>query len=472
MTRGGVWSMRLALLAITVLVYFPLWKNQFVDYDDEQLITYNPYVTGGLSWEGFCWAWTHHEGPYWMPVTWITFQVDALATPHAEPRNANLSTLCPLMFHAQNLFWHACNVQLLFALLLRLTQLPWRCFVVSALFAVHPMQVESVAWAIERKDMLMCLFGLLSLWAYARYVESRSPLLYLAMLLAYQCSLMCKPMLLTFPCVLLLFDFWPLRRWTPWAGSRKTLQPTPRSATLGRLLLEKVPVLAVATIMAIVTLATRVGESMPDLTLVDRVMNALSGYRWYIVTTFYPVDLCIFYPHPVHDWKWLPSLVGLALVLVGSLASLLLAARYRWLPMGWFWFLGTLVPVIGLTQGGHQAWADRFCYWPHIGLFIAIVWGFAEVAAALRLPALLAAGAWGAVLATFMVLTWIQIGYWRDSVSVWEHAVAVTENNDKACEHLAVAYRRVGRLDEARSQIDEALRIQRDRRLRFLQRAR
>lgn len=469
MSRGGVWTMRVVLLAMTVLAYIPLWKNNnFVDYDDELLITNNSHVTEGLTWKGFCWAWTQCLGPYWMPITWLTFQADAVATPNAEPANASASALCPAMFHAQNLFWHACNAQLLFALLLHLTQLPWRCFLVSALFAVHPMQVESVAWAIERKDVLMCFFGLLSLWAYTRYVEKRSWLMYLAMLLAFQCSLMCKPMLLTFPCVLLLFDFWPLCRWTPRFAARKTLPPTPRSAPVGQLVVEKLPVFAVSLIMAGVTWATRPGLSMPDLTLADKFMNALNGYRWYLASTIYPLDLAVFYQHPAHDWSWPQSLAGLALIVAGTVITVVLARPCRWLPVGWFWFLGTILPVIGFTQGGHQSWADRFCYWPHIGLFIVMVWGVFELAAAIRLPAGIACAGWGAALASCMALTWIQVGYWRNSVSLWEHAAAVSEDSDKAREHLAVAYRREGRFEEAEAQIIESLRIQRDRRLRWM----
>jgi protein O-mannosyl-transferase len=464
-----VWGLRCVLLAMTALAYVPLWNADFIDYDDEQLIIENTHVIEGLTPAGIYWAWTNHEPPYWMPITWLSFQFDAFFPSEARTQIAGQSRLSPVVFHAQNLFWHVCNVQLLFALFLRLTAKPWRSFLIAALFAVHPMHVESVAWAIERKDVLMCFFGLLSVWAYVRYVEKPGWVAYLGMLLAYQTSLMCKPMLITLPFVLLLLDYWPLCRLHPQSvPANPNSKVEKRQIPLGSLLLEKFPVFVVALLMAGQTMATRPGIPMIDITLVSRLMNAFTGYECYLSKSFYPVRLSIFYPHAGNNWSLLHSLVGAGLLFSCTAISFWQAKRWRWLPVGWLWFAGTLVPVIGLTPGGHQAWADRFSYWPHIGLFIVVVWGTGELANRLRLPAVVLGSVWAVVLASLMVLTWLQVGYWRTSTVVWEHAVAVTEDNDFAHQRLSVCYRREGRLAEADFHLLESARIQRVKRQRTL----
>lgn len=467
MSGTRVWAMRGVLLAMTALAYVPVWNNDFIDYDDEPFITKNPHLMKALTPAGIQWAWTCQEPPYWMPVTNISFLFDAFLSSKSQVSNE----LSPVVFHGQNLFWHICNAQLLFALLLHLTAKPWHCFLVAALFAVHPMHVESVAWAIERKDVLMCFFGLLSLWAYIWYVEKRSWMAYLVMLLAYQASLMSKPMLITLPFVLILLDYWPLCRF-----QFRATQPDPvfemgkRQVPFGWLFLEKLPVFVVALLMAGQTMVTRSGDSMPDLSIVGRAMNGLAGYECYLYKTFYPVGLAVFYPHPGNNWSVLHCLVGAGLLLCCTAISLWWAKRCRWLPVGWFWFAGTLVPVIGLVQGGHQGWADRFSYWPHIGLFIVVVWGTAELANWLHIPDLVLGSMWAMVLGSLMVLTWLQVGYWRTSIVLWEHAVAVTEDNSFAHEHLSMNYRREGRLEEAEYHNIQAAQIQRVKRRQSLSR--
>jgi protein O-mannosyl-transferase len=461
MTGTKVWALRGLLLAMPVLAYLPLWSNDFIDDDDEPFLTTNAQVIGGLTPAGVEWAWTYHS-PYWMPITWLSFQFDALFP--STFQSSSQSGLNPLVFHGENLFWHVCNIQLLFALFLRLTGMPWRSFSVAALFAVHPMHVESVAWAIERKDVLMCFFGLLSLHAYVRYVEKRSWMAYAGMLLAYQASLMCKPMLLTLPVLLFLLDFWPLCRFRlPVISSNRKFEVKEQQVPLGALFLEKLPVFAVAIVMAGVTMATRPGNPMPDLGLFDRAMNAFSGYAGYLSKTFYPDRLAVFYPHARHDWSPSLTYVGMGLVFICTAVALWQANRWRWLPVGWLWFVGTLVPVIGLTQGGYQGWANRFSYWPHIGLFVVIVWGSAEIAKRLRIPSSIWGGVWAIVLGSLMMLTWIQVGYWRTGIELWEHALAVTEDNDRAHQHLAILYRREGRVEEADYHLHEEYRIQRER---------
>lgn len=452
------------LIAMTTLAYLPIWNNDFIDDDDEYMITTNPYVLNGLTRTGVEWAWWY-QAPYWMPITWLSFQFDAGFPPTSQfPTQPNLN---PLVFHGESLFWHTCNALLLFALFNRLTGKVGRSFLVAALFAIHPMHVESVAWAIERKDVLMCFFGLLTLLAYVWYVEKRSWMAYVGMLLAYQASLMCKPMLLTLPFVLLLLDYWPLCRFRfRSAQSKQVFESEKQQVPLGRLFLEKLPVFFVAVLMAGQTMATRPGNPMPDLGLIGRSMNAFSGYACYLSKSFYPDRLAFFYPHPRQNWSLPLSLVGMSLVFGCTAIAIWQANRRRWLPVGWLWFVGTIVPVIGLTQGGLQAWANRFSYWPHIGLFIVIVWGASELANWLRIPSLIRGGVWAGVLAILMALTWIQVTYWKSGITLWEHTLTVTEDNDHAHEHLSFLYRREGRLADADFHAEEAYRIQLKRRLR------
>src|SRR5579872_4484623 len=441
------WTLSLALAAMTVLAYHSLWQNEFVDFDDEHLITTNDHVIRGLTAEGIDWSWTNHEAPYWMPITWLSFQLDACLLNDSSTSQSHLN---PMAFHGQNLFWHICNVQLLFALILRLTGMTGRSFLVAAIFAVHPMHVESIAWASERKDVLMCFFGLSSIWCYVHYANSKSWWSYAGMLITYQASLMSKPMLLTLPFILLLLDYWPLGR----LRSHTTQQQPLRS-----LILEKIPMFLVALTIAGHTMATRPGNPMPDLGIFDRSMNALSGYACYLARTFYPHHLAVLYLHPGSNCSLLQVCCGAGLLILCSALAVRRARDWRWLPVGWFWFVGTLLPVIGLTQGGHQAWADRFSYWPHIGLLIAVVWGVSELAERLRVSALLRIGICTSVLGVLMSLTSIQVGYWRNSTTLWEHAIAVTEHNDRAHQHLSICYRRQGCLSDAEYHLHEATRI-------------
>ena len=421
-----------------------------VDWDDEVYITENPGVLGGLSWGGLHWAWKNDEAPYWQPLTWLSFQFDAHCFSTRTPQRAVV--LSPAAFHGQNLFWHCGSVLLLFGLLRRLTGASGRSFLVAALFAVHPMHVESVAWAIERKDVLSGFFGLLTLWAYVRSVERPGWKWSLATATAFLASLLSKPTLITLPFVLLLLDYWPLRRQQPF----------------GRLVREKGPFFALAAWAAVATLTTRAQHgsvvSWDVLPLSARLANALTAYGWYVASTFCPSRLAILYPHAYRNWSVPGAVAGGTTLLVLTLLAVWQVRRRPWFLVGWLWFVGTLVPVIGLAQGGAQAWADRFSYWPHIGLFAAIVWGFGELADHCRIPALVCGTTGAVVLGSLAALTWIQVGYWKNSQTLWQHALAVTENNDHAHQHLAICYRRQGALREADAHSFEAFRIQSERR--------
>jgi tetratricopeptide (TPR) repeat protein len=458
MLRIGVLPLCALLLILTVAAYLPLWKNEFVDFDDELYITTNPPVARGLTWSGFRWAWTTYHGRYWMPLTWLSLQVDAqlFSTRSLEGQWLPSS----VAVHGQNLFWHAASVLLLFVLLDRLTRARWCSFVVAALFAVHPMHVESVAWAAERKDVLCVFFGLVTLWLYTRWTARPGWLGYLAMTAAFAASLLAKPMLLTLPFVLLLLDYWPLGRLAAGTGGDK-----PRRS-LAWLVLEKVPLLALAAVVGVITM---VGRERSDavvplsvLPLSARLANAFTAYGWYVARTFWPTDLAVLYPHPYRDWSAGAALAGGLTVLALTGLAVWQARRRRWLIVGWLWFAGTLVPVLGLAQGGEQAWADRFSYWPHVGLFIAAAWGLGELLERWRVGAWVRGAAGTLCLACLAALTWVQVGYWRNSAVLWERALAVTRDNDVAHLHLGYYYLQQDRLYKAHSHFAEAVRIRPD----------
>ncbi len=442
------------LLALTVVAYLPLWDNNYIDFDDGVYVTENPRVTEGITARGFTWAWTTLHGNYWQPVSWLSLQIDAqfFSTSSAEPP-------LPAAVHGENLGWHAASVLLLFGLLYRLTGAWWRSCLVAALFAVHPLHVESVAWAAERKDVLSVFFGLLTLWAYVRRAAAPGPLRYAVLVAAYTLSLLSKPMLMTLPFLLLLLDYWPL-------GRLGTGTAAAAAVPLGRLVLEKVPLFLLAAASAVATAVARaetgVAVSLATLPLSARLANAATAYGWYLSHTVWPRDLAVLYPHPEDHWRVLPALAGAAALLGGTLVSLWQVRRRRWLAVGWFWFVGALLPVIGLAQGGAQAWADRFVYWPHVGLFVAVVWGLGEWAARWRIPVAATGTAAALLLAALAALTWTQVGYWHDPVTLWERARAVTTGNYFACTHLANHYLKCQRPDLAVEQGAEAVRIRPD----------
>jgi protein O-mannosyl-transferase len=465
MRRVRTWHLCLGLLALTVAAYLPLWKNDFIDFDDESYITANPRVIQGLSWSGVGWAWASVDHHYWQPLSWLSLQLDAHFFSTRSPEGRTV--LSPAAFHGQNLFWHACSALLLFGLLLRLTGARGPSLLVAALFALHPMRVESVAWAAERKDVLCVFFGLLTLWAYTRYLERPGWVRYLGVAAAFAASLMSKPLLITLPFVLLLLDYWPLRRlWPAPALPGASEGAAPVRVSLGRAVLEKVPLFLMAAAVAAVTVVSReqTGATVPlsALPLSARLANAVTAYGCYLSATFWPVGLAVLYPHPLENWALLPALAGGGALLALTVLSLWQARRWPWLAVGWLWFAGTLVPVIGLAQGGEQAWADRFTYWPHIGLFLAVVWVGRDVAARLRVPVSVSAAVAALAVGWLAVLTWQQLGHWRGTVSVWERALAVTEGNHRAHLNLGRYYFDRGQYDEAEAHVAAAVRLQPD----------
>lgn len=428
--RNAPWLLSLILLAGTFLLYCSLAGYQFIGYDDQIYVTENYIVLKGITLQGLKWAFTTFTLPYWHPITWVSHMLDV------EFFGVN-----PAAHHYMNLLLHSINAAVLFLLLRLLTGRTARSFVVATLFAVHPLSVESVMWIAERKNLLCTLFFMLGLGAYAWYARKPNWKRYLLVTVLYLAALMCKPMVVTFPFVLLLLDYWPLERWESTTSTDPPAKTGKWLRVLGRLSLEKLPWFALSIANAAVTFfigQVREGAVKAVLPLWARVANALLSYGRYLAKIVWPQGLCIFYPHPRLALPWMQ--VALSAVIV--LAITLTVIRYKttsYLIVGWLWFLGTLVPVIGIVQSGTQAMADRYAYLSFIGIFVAAVWGIADLLqkkhVAIRLKVLF-------VFVVLLVLGWqtrIQKSYWHDSTALFTHALEVTENNDEAHVNLAAA---------------------------------
>ena len=427
----------LFLVIATTAVYAPIAKHEFIDYDDDVYVFDNPHVVNGLSWQDLRWALTTDAAGNWHPVTWISHMLDCqvYGVTHGGGH------------HVTSMVLHAFNVILLFLFLYRATGAKGQSFVVSALFALHPFNVESVAWIAERKNVLCTFFFLVGLLAYLWYARKPSPWRYGAVALSFGLGLASKPMVITFPFVLLLLDFWPLGRVERYS-SPSTAFPV-RPMRFGRLVLEKLPLLLFSAASAVVTLVVQTrGKSIAPITASPfswRLKNAIWAYATYLWKTLVPIRLAPFYP---------TDLISMRAVLL-SAAAVVGLGWFAWkvrktqpyLAVGYFWFLGTLIPVIGLVEVGSQSMADRYVYIPLIGIFVVLVWGVQSLSRGQH-KAWLAAGS-SLVLLALAVVTWRQVGYWKDSVTLWSHARAVTPLNFVAEEDLGVGLANQGHNDEA-----------------------
>jgi tetratricopeptide (TPR) repeat protein len=433
---GRTIALSILLIAAVLLLYGQVMQHHFLSFDDNTYITQNRHVREGLTAEGLRWAFTTSHADNWHPLTWLSHMLDC-----------ELFGLQPGPHLLVNASLHAINALLLFLALRLLTGSFWPSLLAALLFALHPLRVESVAWASERKDLLSGLFFMLALLAYGFYTRKPQAVRYILLFLCMALGLMAKPMLVTLPFVLLLLDLWPLGRWK--------LPGLPSS----RLLLEKLPLLALAAASSVVTLiAQRSGGAMSSveaLPLSWRLTNALNAYAVYLWNTVWPDGLAFYYPHPRSSSPY--ALLSLLLLTAITLLVVRYVKRAPYLGVGWLWFLGTLIPVIGLVQVGSQAMADRYTYIPSIGLYIAFAWGLAAVLS--RRPALrpVAIGIVSLLLIALSSLTWIQIGHWRDSGSLYQHAIEVTEGNYLAHNGLGNLFLREGRLEEAAFQFERAL---------------
>jgi tetratricopeptide (TPR) repeat protein len=440
----------LALAAATIAVYWSVRGFDFVNFDDPDYVTENLVVRRGLSLRGVIWAFTHFYASNWHPLTWISHMLDCqLFGLHAGGP------------HLVNVALHAANGVLLFLLLERLTGAQWRSAMVAGLFALHPLHVESVAWIAERKDVVSTFFGLLALMAYARFSQSgrrgpNSKSWYVGAVVLFALSLMAKPMLVTMPFVLLLLDFWPLRR-VENIGVRTFFTPQFR-----KLVLEKWPWFVLAAASSVVTFfAQKAGgaiQSTEYFPLTGRVTNAVTAYFEYVSKACWPAHLAVFYPlaHEQPAWR---LAVAVAFILGVSLAAVVTIRRLPFFLVGWLWFLGTLVPVIGLVQVGNQAMADRYTYIPLTGLFIIVVWGGWELLRHKRVTQIIGAAAALALLVVFAVVTVYQLQYWRDGFALFTHTLAVTRENAVANNNLGTLLVARGRDADGLAHYAEAVRL-------------
>ena len=430
-------------------VYWPVCHFEFVNCDDHLYVTENLQVQGGLTLHGIVWAFTTRHFYMWMPLTWLSCMFDC-----------QLFGLNAGAHHRVNVLFHVVNTLLLFGVLRRMTAAPWRSAFVAALFALHPLHVESVAWVAERKDVLSTCFWMLTMWGYVRYVERPNVARYWLTLGFYALGLMAKPMVVTLPFVLLLLDYWPLgrTRWTESAIGGKGKMP------LSRLLWEKLPFLALMIPASIVTYwAEQRGGLIAPLSshpIGMRLVNAAVSYVRYIEKMFWPTGLVVYYPYPM--WS-LGVVVGAVAVLAGVSGGVIWRARRQpHLIVGWLWYLGTLVPVIGLVQAGWQSMADRYTYIPLVGLFIMAAWCLPRSLVAQRKPKMVIVTTAAALLVSCAVMTVVQVRYWKNSETLFRHALNATTGNFVAHNNLGLALASQGRVAEAIEQFEQALRIQPD----------
>jgi len=471
-TIGGIWysnpDMRykynpliisLVLIASTLVVYWQVQKHEFVSFDDYEYITENNPVKAGLTRDSIIWAFKTSYAGNWHPLTWLSHMLDC-----------HLYGLNPKKHHFTNVFLHIANTLLLLFILLRMTGAFWRSAFVAALFALHPLHVESVAWAAERKDVLSALFWMLTMWTYARYTERPGTCRYLTALLLFVLGLMSKPMVITLPFVLLLMDYWPLRRLgieqsgeTDHPELTQLGKPINKRSIVFRLVLEKTPFVVLSMVFSIVTFVVQQSggavKSLQMLPLKIRIVNALVSYVNYIWKMLWPQHMAVFYPHPhstLAIWKGVLS-GGILLFIAAVIIRMIRRAPY--LIVGWFWYLGTLVPVIGIVQIGAQAMADRYTYISLIGLFVMMAWGIPDMMPKRRCRQKTLAVFAGVVMAILALVSWFQVRHWRNSITLFEHAVNVTENNHVAHNNLGHALDMEGKSEEAIMHYHKALKI-------------
>jgi len=477
----------LSLFLLVVGTFFPAVHNDFVGFDDPDYVTANLHVQRGWTWETVSWAFRSTAACNWHPLTWLSHMLDV-----------QLFGLQPWGHHLTSILLHAINTVLVFLVFKRMTGGVWRSCLVAALFGVHPLHVESVAWISERKDVLSTFFGLLAIWAYARYARKAEGRMenaekgnpssdagrgawvgYALALVCFALSLLSKPMLVTLPFVLLLLDYWPLGRFQRFSVSEfqrfGVQNPDPEAqagkpstfnfqpSTFLRLTAEKIPFFLIAAVVSGITYVVQKqsGSVTLGLPFVDRLENAAVSYCRYLGKLFCPIDLAVYYPYP---GRWPATIVCSAclVLLVISVLAIALRRRHPYLLVGWFWFVGTLAPVIGLVQVGLQAMADRYTYVPSLGIFMMLAWGIHDVLDRWREKLLNPALAVALAIPLCIAVSRHQIGFWKDSETLFRRATAVTKNNYLAYDNLGTALTARGKLDDAIFEYHEALRIKPD----------
>ncbi len=447
------------LILGTLLVFGQVRHFAFVSYDDNSYVYENPHVLNGLTGEDVIWAFTTNSSANWHPLTWLSLMLDC-----------QLFGTNPGRMHLVNLLLHLANTLLLFAVLRKITGTLWQSAFVAAAFAIHPMHVESVAWIAERKDVLSTLFLLLTLAAYVSYVKRPGIVRYMLTLLLFALGLLAKPMLVTLPILLLLLDYWPLNRMS--ILNLQLAIDNRQSSTLNskfsilNSVIEKIPFFALSVASSVITFLVQLSGSavvhINALPLKDRIANVFLSYARYIGKIFWPQNLAAFYPFDVNRFAFWQVAICVLLLLVISIFVIRFGRNQKYLPVGWFWFVVTLVPVIGLVQVGGQAFADRYTYIPYIGLFIMIAWGLPELLSkwsqrktALGLSMIISLTALG-------ICTYQQVSHWNNSFTLFSHAIEATQNNYIAYNNLGVTYNSVGRYQDAIDAYKQALTIKPD----------
>jgi protein O-mannosyl-transferase len=437
----------LLLAVVTLVLYFSVVHHSFINYDDDKYIGL-PQLQQPLDWKLIHWAFTNFVLANWHPLTLLSHALDY-----------QLFQSSPTAVHLENVFFHIASALLLFWLLQNATGRTWRSLFVAALFALHPVNVESVAWAAERKNVLSMLFFMLTLLAYQWYVRDRTITRYLLVFAAFGMGLLAKPQIVTLPFVLLLWDIWPLHRWR----ENRTGSP-PNKSALGQifgLILEKIPLLLLAAMSSIMTMRAQAeAGAVGSLTVYPlnlRIANALLVYVQYLLNLFWPSRLAVLYPYPSSLPAWQP--IGALLILLGITAAVIALRKRPYLVVGWFWYLGTLVPMIGLVQVGLAARADRYLYLPSIGIFLLVIWAIADWADERLIPKTWSAAAAAIILSWLAIVSWRQIGYWRDSETLWTHTLQVTSGNGIAESNFGTSLISAGRSQEAYDHFNRAVAI-------------
>jgi len=441
------------LFLITLSVFWQLPTHEFVNIDDSVYVTNNPYIKDGITASSIKWAFTSFHAEFWHPVTWLSFMLDF-----------ELYGMNPGGYLLTNLLLHIISTILLFIFLKNATNSIWRSALVAALFGIHPLHVESVAWIAERKDLLSTLFWMLTMLFYARYVKRPRWPGYIFFSLFFLLGLMSKPMLVTLPFVLLLLDLWPLRRFDLF--NKNSSEKRFNHHKIVRAVLEKIPLIIISTLFSLIALyAQKSGQGIASLNAFPfntRITNALLSYAGYLGKTFHPFRLAVFYPYEYHFYAWQIIISSLALISI-TLFSIYFIKRRPYLITGWLWYVGTLVPVIGIVKfGGAFAMADRYTYIPLIGIFIIIVWGAHDILVRTGFRKAFISAIAGIILLVLMLTSWMQVSYWKNSITLFSHALNVTKNNFLAHKNLGTAFINHGRIDKAFPHFQEAINISPD----------
>ena len=428
----------LSLAVLTWVVFSQTLWHDFINYDDPRYVYENTKITGGLSISGIAWAFTHIHSLNWHPLTTISHMLDC-----------QLYGLKAGWHHFTNVLLHTLAAMLLFLALQQMTGAVWRSAFVAAVFAIHPLRVESVAWIAERKDVLSGVFFMLTLLAYVNYVRVPRVRRYLVVVFLFACGLMSKPMLVTLPFVLLLLDYWPLNR---------------IKGQFWKCVAEKIPLIVLSAVSSVITFLVQKGAvgQTEELPIFERINNAVVSYVLYIWQMLWPVNLAVFYPHPENRLPLWEIACCLLVLMCITVAAIALRTRRPYLLTGWLWYLGMLVPVIGLVQVGWQGRADRYTYLPQIGLYIAATWAVVDLTVLYRYRRATLSTAAILVIGALTLCAWVQTSYWRDSETLFRHALAVTVNNDVAENNLGIVFLRQGKVDEAISLLQAAVDLRPD----------